>query len=80
MFAKCEGIVARRKQITQYALQSMKHSIASEKGQRARILFNPSGSFEMQACADYFAGKLDYSDLDQSVLDATFVELPRVTA
>jgi hypothetical protein len=31
----------------------------------------------MQAYADYFAGKLEDRDLDQTALDAAFAELPR---
>ena len=44
-----------------------------------RILFNLSGhgNFDMQAYADYFAGKLEDRDLDQTALDAAFAELPR---
>jgi hypothetical protein len=34
----------------------------------------------MQACADYFAGKLDDRDLDQTALDTAFAELPRLAA
>jgi tryptophan synthase beta chain len=53
-----------------------------QEGKARTILFNLSGNgnFDMQAYADYFAGKLEDRDLDQAALDATFRELPRVAA
>ena len=36
--------------------------------------------FDMQAYADYFAGKLEDRELDQKTLGAAFAELPRVAA
>ena len=53
-----------------------------EEGTARTILFNLSGhgNFDMQAYADYFAGKLEDRELDQKTLDAAFAELPRVAA
>ena len=51
-----------------------------QEGKARTILFTLTGqgNFDMQAYADYFAGKLEDRDLDQAALDAAFAELPRV--
>ena len=53
-----------------------------QEGKARTILFNLSGNgnFDMQAYADYFAGKLEDHDLDQTALDTAFAELPRMAA
>jgi hypothetical protein len=43
-------------------------------------VFSGHGNFDMQAYADYFAGKLEDRELDQKTLGAAFAELPRVAA
>ncbi len=53
-----------------------------QDGTARTILFNLSGhgNFDMQAYADYLAGKLEDRELDQKMLDAAFAELPRIAA
>jgi len=53
-----------------------------QAGTARTILFNLSGhgNFDMQAYAEYFAGKLEDRDLDQTALDTAFAELPRLAA
>ena len=82
MFARCEGIVPAPE--ANHAVRAAIDEAVKCKqdGTTRTILFNLSGNgnFDMQAYADYFAGKLEDSELDQKTLDAAFAELPRVAA
>ena len=79
MFARCEGIVPAPE--ANHAVRAAIDEAlkCKEEGTARTILFNLSGhgNFDMQAYADYFAGKLEDRDLDQTALDAAFAELPR---
>jgi tryptophan synthase beta chain len=79
MFAQCEGIVPAPE--ANHAVRAAIDEAlkCKQEGTARTILFNLSGhgNFDMQAYADYFAGKLEDRDLDQAVLDAAFAELPR---
>jgi tryptophan synthase beta chain len=82
MFARCEGIVPAPE--ANHAVRAAIDEAlkCKEEGTARTILFNLSGhgNFDMQAYADYFAGKLEDRDLDQAALEARFAELPRVAA
>jgi len=82
MFARCEGIVPAPE--ANHAVRAaMDEALKCKQEDTARtILFNLSGhgNFDMQAYADYFAGKLEDRELDQKTLDAAFAVLPRVAA
>jgi tryptophan synthase beta chain len=82
MFARCEGIVPAPE--ANHAVRAAIDEALKCKleGTARTILFNLSGhgNFDMQAYADYFAGKLEDRELDQKTLDAAFAELPRVAA
>ena len=82
MFARCEGIVPAPE--ANHAVRAAIDEAlkCKEEGTARTILFNLSGhgNFDMQAYADYFAGKLEDRELDQKTLDAAFAELPRVAA
>ena len=82
MFARCEGIVPAPE--TNHAVcaaidEALK---CKQEGNTRTIVFNLTGhgNFDMQAYADYFAGKLEDRELDQQTLDANLAELPRVAA
>ncbi len=79
MFARGEGIVPAPE--ANHAVRAAIDEAlkCKQEGTARTILFNLSGhgNFDMQAYADYFAGKLEDRELDQSALDAAFVELPR---
>ena len=82
LFARCEGIVPAPE--ANHAIRAaMDEALkCKQEGTARTILFNLSGhgNFDMQAYADYFAGKLDDRDLDQTALDTAFAELPRLAA
>jgi tryptophan synthase beta chain len=82
MFARGEGIVPAPE--TNHAVRvAIDEALKCKQEGKARtILFNLTGqgNFDMQAYADYFAGKLEDRELDQKTLDAAFAELPRVAA
>jgi tryptophan synthase beta chain len=82
MFARSEGIVPAPE--TNHAVRvAIEEALKCKHEGKARtILFNLTGhgNFDMQAYADYFAGKLEDRDFDQAALDAAFAELPRVAA
>jgi tryptophan synthase beta chain len=81
-FARCEGIVPAPE--TNHAVRAaIDEALKCKQDGKARtILFNLTGhgNFDMQAYADYFAGKLEDRDLDQAVLDTALQELPRAAA
>jgi tryptophan synthase beta chain len=82
MFARREGIVPAPE--ANHAVRAAIDEAlkCKQEGTARTILFNLSGhgNFDMQAYADYFAGKLEDRELDQKMLDAAFAELPRVAA
>ena len=82
MFARCEGIVPAPE--ANHAVRAAIDEAlkCKQEGIARTILFNLSGhgNFDMQAYADYFAGKLEDRDLDEAALEARFAELPRVAA
>jgi tryptophan synthase beta chain len=82
MFARCEGIVPAPE--ANHAVRAAIDEAlkCKQEGKARTILFNLSGNgnFDMQAYADYFAGKLEDRELDQKTLGAAFAELPRVAA
>jgi tryptophan synthase beta chain len=79
MFARCEGIVPAPE--ANHAVRAAIDEAlkCKQEGTARTILFNLSGqgNFDMQAYADYLAGKLEDRDLDQTALDTAFAELPR---
>ena len=81
-FARCEGIVPAPE--ANHAVRAAIDEAlkCKQEGMARTILFNLSGhgNFDMQAYADYFAGKLQDQELDQKTLDAAFADLPRVAA
>jgi tryptophan synthase beta chain len=81
-FARCEGIVPAPE--TNHAVRAaIDEALKCKQDGKARtILFNLTGhgNFDMQAYADYFAGKLEDRDLNQAVLDTALQELPRAAA
>ena len=74
MFARGEGIVPAPE--TNHAVRAAIDEAlkCKQEGKARTILFNLTGhgNFDMQAYADYFAGKLEDRDLDQAVLDTAF--------
>jgi tryptophan synthase beta chain len=82
LFARAEGIVPAPE-----ANHAVKGAIdeavkAREEGRSPTILFNlcGHGHFDMQAYADYFAGKLVDQDYDAAMLEASLANLPKVAA
>ena len=82
LFARAEGIVPAPE-----ANHAVKGAIdeavkAREEGRSPTILFNlcGHGHFDMQAYADYFAGKLVDQDYDEAMLEASLANLPKVAA
>jgi tryptophan synthase beta chain len=82
LFAREEGIVPAPE-----ANHAVKGAIdeavkAREEGRSPTILFNlcGHGHFDMQAYADYFAGKLVDQDYDEAMLEASLANLPKVAA
>ena len=82
MFARGEGIVPAPE--ANHAVRAAIDEAlkCKQEGKARTILFNLSGhgNFDMQAYADYFAGKLEDRNLDQTALDTAFAELPRLAA
>ena len=80
-FARCEGIVPAPE--ANHAVRAAIDEAlkCKQEGMARTILFNVSGhgNFDMQAYADYFAGKLQDQE-HQKTLDAAFADLPRVAA
>jgi len=81
-FARAEGIVPAPE--SSHAVKAaIDEALAAKAEGRARtILFNLSGHghFDMQAYADYFAGRLRDLPYDQAALAAALGELPTLTA
>jgi len=79
-FARCEGIVPAPE--SNHALKAAIDEAlrCKAEGKVETILFNLSGHghFDMQAYADYFAGKLQDVGFDEADLDSAFGELPEV--
>ncbi len=82
MFARGEGIVPAPEANHAIRVAIDEALRCKQEGKARTIVFNLSGhgNFDMQAYADYFAGRLDDRDLDQTALDTAFQELPRVAA
>ena len=82
MFARCEGIVPAPESNHAVRVAIDEALKCKQEGKARTILFNLSGNgnFDMQAYADYPAGKLEDRDLDQTALDAAFAELPTLAA
>jgi tryptophan synthase beta chain len=82
MFARCEGIVPSPESNHAVRVAIDEALKCKQEGKARTILFNLSGNgnFDMQAYADYLAGKLEDRDLDQTALDAAFAELPTLAA
>ena len=82
MFARCEGIVPAPELNHAVRVAIDEALKCKQEGKARTILFNLSGNgnFDMQAYADYLAGKLEDRDLDQTALDAAFAELPTLAA
>jgi tryptophan synthase beta chain len=82
MFARCEGIVPAPE--ANHAVRAAIDEAlrCKQEGIPRTILFNLSGhgNFDMQAYADYFAGKLEDRELDEAALETRFAQLPRVAA
>jgi len=81
-FARAEGIVPAPE--TTHAIRATVDEAlkAREEGRSPTILFNLSGHghFDMQAYADYFAGKLEDQDYDPKALEESLSHLPKVAA
>ena len=81
-FARAEGIVPAPES-THAVRVAVDEALAAKAEGRARtILFNLSGHghFDMQAYADYFAGKLEDRDYDEAALRDSLAALPKVAA
>ena len=82
MFARGEGIVPAPE--TNHAVRAAIDEAlrCKQEGKARTIVFNLTGhgNFDMQAYADYFAGKLEDRDLDQTALDVAFAQLPPMAA
>ncbi|MFW6197611.1 MAG: TrpB-like pyridoxal phosphate-dependent enzyme [Myxococcota bacterium] len=77
-FARAEGIVPAP-EATHAVKATLDEAMACKRdGTPRTLLFNLSGHghFDMQAYADYFAGKLEDRDCDQDALDQSLSELP----
>lgn len=79
-FARCEGIVPAPESTHALAGAIEEALDAKEKGEERVILLNLSGHghFDMQAYADYFAGRLQDFELDEDTLRRAMEALPRV--
>jgi tryptophan synthase beta chain len=82
MFARSEGIVPAPESTHAVRAAVDEATKAREEGKSPTILFNLSGHghFDMQAYADYFAGKLVDQDYDAKALEASLAHLPKVAA
>jgi tryptophan synthase beta chain len=81
-FARCEGIVPGPEANHAVCAAIDEALRCKQEGIARTILFNLSGhgNFDMQAYADYLAGKIDDRELDPKGLDAAFAQLPSVAA
>ncbi len=81
-FARVEGIVPAPESTHAVHAAIQEALKAKEEGVERTILFNLSGHghFDMQAYADFFAGKLEDKDYDEAKLQASLAELPEVAA
>jgi tryptophan synthase beta chain len=82
LFARNEGIVPAPESTHAVKAAVDEALRCKAEGTSETILFNLSGHghFDMQAYADYFAGKLQDVSLDQTLLDAALADLPQVAA
>jgi tryptophan synthase beta chain len=79
-FARAEGIVPAPESSHAVKCAFAEALRCKREGRRETIVFNLSGHghFDMQAYADYFAGKLKDRDFDASSLERALTELPVV--
>ena len=81
-FARLEGIVPAPESTHAVHVAIQEAQKAKEAGRSKTILFNLSGHghFDMQAYADFFAGKLEDIDYDENELEASLAALPQIAA
>ncbi|MGC2856953.1 TrpB-like pyridoxal phosphate-dependent enzyme [Novispirillum sp. DQ9] len=81
-FARAEGIVPAPESTHAVRAAIDEALKCKEEGSSKAILFNLSGHghFDMQAYADYFAGKLEDLHYDESLLTQSLANLPTVAA
>ncbi len=81
-FARAEGIVPAPEATHAIRVAFDEALRCKAAGKAETILFNLSGHghFDMQAYTDYFAGKLEDRDYDETALQAALAELPQVAA
>jgi tryptophan synthase beta chain len=79
-FARAEGIVPAPEATHAVRVAVDEALKCKQEGKARTILFNLSGHghFDMQAYADYFAGKLEDRDYDEQALQAALGALPKV--
>jgi tryptophan synthase beta chain len=79
-FARAEGIVPAPESTHAVRVAFDEALKCKQEGKARTILFNLSGHghFDMQAYADYFAGKLEDRDYDEQALQAALGALPKV--
>jgi tryptophan synthase beta chain len=79
-FARAEGIVPAPESTHAVRVAVDEALKCKQEGTARTILFNLSGHghFDMQAYADYFAGKLEDRDYDEAALQAALGALPKV--
>jgi tryptophan synthase beta chain len=79
-FARAEGIVPAPEATHAIRVAVDEALKCKQEGKARTILFNLSGHghFDMQAYADYFAGKLEDRDYDEPALKAALAQLPKV--
>jgi tryptophan synthase beta chain len=81
-FARAEGIVPAPESSHAIRVAFDEALRCKKEGKAETILFNLSGHghFDMQAYTDYFAGKLEDRDYDETALKAALDQLPKVAA
>jgi tryptophan synthase beta chain len=81
-FARAEGIVPAPEATHAIRVAFDEALRCKAEGKAQTILFNLSGHghFDMQAYTDYFAGKLEDRDYDDTELQAALAALPKVAA
>jgi len=81
-FARAEGIVPAPESTHAVRVAVDEALRCKAEGRAQTILFNLSGHghFDMQAYTDYFAGKLEDRDYDETALAASLAALPKVAA
>ena len=79
-FARAEGIVPAPESSHAVKCAFAEALRCKREGRRETIVFNLSGHghFDMQAYADYFAGKLQDREYDPSSLERSLAGLPAV--